>query len=378
MFPDGNALRVEYGKALSCHERALLFARDESKLDAVTKRAEPPAFTPGTLGIHDDISRCRHITTLYLEASTLLYDRLYALGWSYEALRKQVGKLNKIPIAGGIRYSTIPVTAGDRDFKCSFLSLSVIAQRIAELGSFIEARNNSLLATYSASAVSITLPREDRKCYVRDWAGLDKICQLLMEEIAYVRARSDEFNKTWISYKSIRNAIWAIVVTILAILANVFKDHFSPPKNDEALDQKTIAAAVMAIPQAISDLKSDLSNKLERPLLVSLSKAAGQNEENILNTVKALEQRIKDLENSNDKGAPDFKAIGNSISDLNKSISSANNPVILKMDEIGRSLAQIKSVIETKKFPSIQIPRPAPVDVNIRTIGWTKAERPQR
>ena len=84
--------------------------------------------------------------------------------------------------------------------------------------------------------------------------------------------------------------------------------------------------------------------------------------------------KLEPPKDKSDKGPGESKAAESALSALNQSLSEGS-PIMLKMGAISDGLVKIQSAIEKKKIPEIRIPKPAPVEVNIRTIGWSKTER---
>ena len=250
MFPDDDdVLYKEYGKALSCHERAMLFAASPTILDEVRQRREPPDLRSTEANLHD-LDRCDHITFLYGEAVELLASRLKAVADNYDTQCSAIEQLAQ-------KLKTVPVIAADRDQNSTDLSRKIIFSRLKKLGADINSRTRALKKQFEADP-KLELNEENKKCYKRDWLGLDNMCRLLMEEITYLRSRVDEFVKISISARSLARARKAIILSaifaIAAICANIFKEPivkglFGGPGN-------VVGESVSAIAGDLKDLKN--------------------------------------------------------------------------------------------------------------------------
>jgi hypothetical protein len=208
---------------------------------------------PRSHAIEDDLNRCAHITSLYTEAVLLLIQRLTALYVDHDIGRTKIAEVPKLPFLSKFT-SQIPVGEGERDLNGSILSVRIVSDRIENIADFVEDRKEALLPKYVATAVT-ELSRQDRQCFVRDWAGLDKMCRLLMEEIAYVRGRNDEFKRLFATYRTIKNAIVVAICTLAisftsllaTLVGNIASAVRTASPNGSAKQTDAAMAAIVAL-----------------------------------------------------------------------------------------------------------------------------------
>jgi hypothetical protein len=159
----------------------------------------------------------------------------------------------------------------------------------------------------------------------------------------------------------------------------LWKEQSPSPEKKPSPDETAAAlTAIAKIPDQLNPLAA-INEKLQRPLLVSVSgkldeKPAQNGDADVLRRVGELETKVQTLENwrnTHDKGPVEPKEPDSPIV-ISKDLFSDDAPIVRKLGTISDALAKIEVAINKKKFPEIQIPKPAPVEVSIRTIGWSK------
>ena len=198
---DTDPLRKDYGRALSCYERALLFA---------SKRPEPSIFfsapTPqagqqdaGPDAASSSLDQHGRITSIYDEAGRMLHDRLEETYVDYLKIESQGRALN--------------IKLADRDPVFIKDSRELVWDSFKELLSVARSRGSAK-------------PPRDIDHYRSDWEGLNNICRLLMEEISFLRSRIDSFVNIQTAIKRLQWAWRAIgIAAVFSTLSWLLAFH---------------------------------------------------------------------------------------------------------------------------------------------------------
>ena len=328
----------EYGKALSCQERAYFFS---SSL--------PPISTSTTLNEPDIDPRFIITTGVYREARDILLTRFEEVKNQYQKLLNRTKPLRIF----GIR-------APDRNYNFTLQSKNIVNQRFSDL-------INSLDSTPS--------PRKgDADKYVEKycavWSGLNNIIVLFMEEISFLCKRIE-------SLQSLVNTTlgWGISLAIFFLgqfLSHAFQKHGteSPLINQTIVQQYPknylTPSEIQNVAQELNNLSkefsianskttelyrsiADLNSNLQKPITINLS-------ESNFSTISDLTTKNNTLMSTN------FQKLETAINNINSSFStnnavlSTNLPhIVTGVGSITNSVNKVKSAIDDKKVTPIDI-----------------------
>jgi len=389
MFPDGTPLRGEYAKALACHERALLYADNADLVDKIVKRQEPPNLPSTSNPNIEELARCAHITFLYQEAAELLLERLDSVSILYASHSSTVEKLEKIRILRNGKLRKSPIKIGDRDQHVTGLSEDFVSSRFKSIIDMLR-RRSELMEAHFLSNPSAIFDLRLRKCYERDWEGLNNICRLFMEEINYLRSRIDDFIKISISDAGLRRARLSIYIAVAALCLNLGVNLLKGSKPPEAnqthsdnidkSDMRELEAVLEKINTNVANIHKDIGSYAENELQLSGSMstvivAQLQQMNARLGNIKDSAQTLSQQEQVITNLQSEIKTLDSMVSALTTGTNSRPplitpadfNRVLDKLDEVKSSVISVADAVKKKEIPA------AKVEVHTWGVGVIKS-----